>query len=166
VKVDLYGPVHVLLRRASGDALDKLARCTGDADRITAALRATRQLLMMYEVHARVEDEIVIVALHARRHGAGARLSEAHRAQHAVIGELRARIDELERWPDYLGVRALYLELSHFVADQFVHMYDEETLAQPVFEEIYTQAELAALSARCAESVSPQERAAFAAVMV
>jgi hypothetical protein len=42
-------------------------------------------------------------------------------------------------------------------------MYEEEVLAQPLFEEVYAQPELAALAERARDSLTPAEHELYAA---
>jgi hypothetical protein len=166
VKVQLFAPVHKALRYASLRVLTDLGTCPGDLAAVARALASTRELFALQEMHQRMEDTYVIPAIEARRPGAAARLVEAHADHGAAIPALRARIEALEIDTTAAGLRALYLELSRFVADNLLHMYEEEALAEPLLEEIYTQAELATLVGRITAALTQAEHDAFAAVML
>ncbi len=165
-RVELFALVHKALRLQSARVVTELATCAGDLEATGRALRSARELLAMQVVHARVEDAFVIPAIEARRPGAAARLTEAHVEHGAIIERLRVRIGEVETHATPERIHALYLELTHFIADNFLHMFEEETLAQPLLEEIYSQPELAAIAARARESVMPEEERLFGPLML
>ena len=165
-RVELFAVVHKALRLQSARAVTALASCAGDLEATGRALREARELLELQVVHARVEDAYVIPAIEARRPGASARLGDAHAEHAVVIARLHERIGEVERHATPERVHALYLEVTQFVADNFVHMFEEETLAQPLLEEIYSQAELADLAARARASVTQAEEALFAPLVL
>lgn len=162
----MFAVVHKALRLQSARVVAVLANCAGDLEATGRALRDARELLEMQVVHARVEDAFVIPAIEAKRPGAARRLVEAHDEHATTITRLQQRIDEVERHATPERIHALYLALTHFVADNFLHMFEEETLAQPLLEEIYSPAELAALAARARESVSPTEERLFAPLVL
>jgi len=161
-RVEMFAAVHKALRYASARVLIDLGSCPGDPGAIDRALRATRELLVLHEIHQRVEDQVVIPALEAKRRGAAARLVDAHTDHEEHIGRLRARVAIVELDPTRAALHALYLEVTRFLGDAFLHMYEEETLAQPLFEEIYSQPELASLVERARDSLTPAEHERFA----
>ncbi|HEY6037268.1 MAG TPA: hemerythrin domain-containing protein [Kofleriaceae bacterium] len=166
-KLDMFGPPHKVLRWASARAITMLGSCPGDFAAIDRALAAVRELLAFHEAHQRVEDAVVVQAIEARRPGASLRISEAH-ADHALAARaLRTQIATVEREgaPAH-ALHELYLALTHFIADTFLHMYEEETLVAPLLEEAYSQAELRALHAKVATVLSPTELAEFATAML
>ena len=166
-RVELFGPAHKALRYAGARVLVELGKCVGELGEVARALAATRDLLVLHAIHQRVEDTIVIPAIEARRPGASVRLADAHADHAEVIGALRTRLATLEeRGASPEALHALYLEVSRFVADNFLHMYEEETLAGPLLEEAYSQAELAAFHARIPTVLSQAERDAFLASML
>lgn len=162
----MFAVVHKALRLQSARVIAVLANCAGDLEATGRALRDARELLEMQIVHARVEDTFVIPAIEARRPGAAARLVEAHDEHATTIAHLERRIGEVEQHATPERIHALYLELTHFVADNFLHMLEEETLAQPLLEEIYSHAELAALASRARASVTAAEEQLFAPLVL
>lgn len=167
-RIDVYGPPHKALRLAGGQVLVALGTCAGDPAAVAQALTRLDELLVMFEIHARLEDEFIIPAIEARRPGASARLVDAH-VDHALsIAELRRRRGAAERATgaaQYAVLHGLYLELSRFIADDLVHMLDEETLAQPLLHEAYADAELAELLGRARATMTPAEAAMYAPAM-
>lgn len=165
-RVELFALVHKALRLQSARTLGELATCAGDLEATGRALRTARELLEMQQVHARVEDALVIPAIEARRPGAAARLVDAHEEHATILVRLHQQIGEVELHATPERVHALYLAMTHFIADAFLHMYEEETLAAPLLEEIYSQAELAAIAARVREQVTPVEEGLFGPLML
>ncbi|MBV8758431.1 MAG: hemerythrin domain-containing protein [Deltaproteobacteria bacterium] len=165
-RVDLFAVIHKALRLQSARVVGALANCAGDLEATGRALRESRELLEMQIVHARVEETFVVAAIEARRPGAASRLTEAHEEHAVMIERLRTQIDEVERHATPARVHALYLEMTRFIADDFLHMFEEETLAQPLLEECYSQPELAAIAARARESVTPAEERLFAPLVL
>jgi hypothetical protein len=161
-RVDLYAPVHKALRYADARVLIDLGNCPGDPGAIDRALRALREMLVLHEIHQRVEDHVVIPALEAKRLGSAARLVNAHREHEDSISRMRTQIAVVERDPTRDALHRLYLEVTRFVGDANLHMYEEETLAQPLFEEVYSQPELAQIASRARDSVTPAEHQLFA----
>ena len=154
--------VHKALRHAGARVLMDLGTCAGDLVAVERAVRATRELLVLHEIHQRVEDQFVIPALEAKRRGAAARLVDAHTDHEDHISRLRARLSVVELDPTRASLHALYLEVTRFLGDAFLHMYEEEVLAQALLEEVYPQAELASLAQRARDSLTPHEHELFA----
>lgn len=164
MKVELFGPPHKVVRWASARAITMLGSCPGDFAAIDRALAAVRELFAFEDAHRRVEDTVIVPAIEARRPGASVRISEAH-ADHALAARaLRTQLAAVER--DGAPARALhelYLALTHFVADNFLHMYEEETLVAPLLEEAYSEAELRGFHAKVVAVLTPAEVAELAA---
>lgn len=76
--------------------------------------------------------------------------------------ELRRRVAGVALDPGPAALHRLYLEVTRFVADSALHMYEEETLAQPLLEEVYSYEELVSLAGRAKDSVAPEEHQLFA----
>jgi hypothetical protein len=162
----MFAIFHKGLRYAGAHAIIDLGKCAGDPGAIDRALRATRELLDLHEVHQRVEDQYVITAIEARRPGAAARLVDAHADHEHAITELRRRVAAVSLDPAPAVLHRLYLEVTRFVADSALHMYEEETLAQPLLEEIYSYDELVAIAGRARDSVAPEEHQLFAGYLL
>ena len=160
-RVEILAPVHKALRWASHRAVHELATCVGAPSAIGSALGATRQLLEMQDAHQRIEDATLLPAIEARKPGAAARLADAHDDHAQSIRRLRAHVSAVETDPTRDGLHALYLEVTRFVGDNFLHMYEEETLAVPLLHEIYMTDELEALSMRARSMLTPAEHAMF-----
>jgi hypothetical protein len=162
----MFAVIHKALRYAGAHAIIDLGKCVGDLGAVDRALRATRELLDLHEMHQRVEDLYVIAAIEAKRPGAAARLIDAHDDHAHGIFELRRRVAAVALDPGPAALHRLYLEVTRFVADAALHMYEEETLAQPLLEELYPYDELVAIAGRARDSVAPQEHQLFAGYLL
>lgn len=162
----IFAVVHKALRYAAARVIIELGACPGDAGAIDRALRATRELLELHEIHQRVEDRFVIPAIEAKRRGAAMRLIDAHTDHEHCLGELRKRVAAVELDPGPAALHRLYLEVTRFVADAALHMFEEETLAEPLLEEIYTHAELVALAGQARDSLAPEDHQLFVGYLV
>lgn len=155
----MFAASHKVLRWSSGRAVTLLGSCPGDFTAIARALEATRELLAFHEAHQRVEAEIVIPALEARRPGASVRIADAHDDHALALRALAQQIATVEReGAPPRALHALYLAVTRFVAESFEHMYDEEMLVGPVLEEAYTAEEIGQLAARSHAVLTDDEK--------
>ena len=162
-QVEVLAPIHKALRWASHRAVHAVATC--EVTSVDTALAVTRELLEMQECHQRIEDATLIPAIEARKPGAAARLADAHDDHAQSIARLRAHVAAVENDPTRAAIHALYLELTRFVGDNFLHMYEEETLAIPLLHEIYTHEEIEVLVTRAKAMLTPAELAIFGPAM-
>lgn len=164
-RVEILAGIHKALRWASNRAVSELGVCVGDPAAITTALAHTRELLAIQEGHQRIEDATFIPAIEARKPGAAARLADAHEDHARSIRRLHEQIAAVELDPTRQALHALYLELTRFVGDNFLHMYEEETLAEPLLHEIYSDVELEALVTRARSMLTPTELAVVGPIL-
>jgi hypothetical protein len=164
-RVEILAGIHKALRWASHRAVTELGACIGDSAAIATALAHTRELLAIQEAHQRIEDATFIPAIEARKPGAAARLAEAHADHENSIERFRNQIAAVELDPTRHALHSLYLEVTRFVGDNFLHMYEEETLAEPLLHEVYSDAELEALVGRAKSMLTPTEIAVVGPIL-
>jgi hypothetical protein len=162
---DLYGAAHRGLRRALSQLLLRLGTVSpGDLAQTEAVLAELDSVLHLCSAHLNVETLHYHAALERRRPGSSAELERTHEQHHAAIAELRALAgsagSDPARW------RGLHLAYTSYVAEELCHMADEETVIQPLFEELYSKAELQQLNDELIEEHSPQDQLAFLRHMV
>jgi hypothetical protein len=166
---DLYGAVHKGLRWALASLLTRMGSVSAsEPAAVQMALDDLEGVLYMFASHAEHEDRHLNAALNARSPGAAASLDLAHARQEHMISELRALSSALstapkERAPALL--RALYLRFAAFAGENLVHMSEEEEVAQPLFETLYTGEELARIQSGLLAGIGPEEMLAFLRVM-
>jgi hypothetical protein len=130
---DLYGAVHRGLRWAHANLMLRLGS-TSPGDDGTHTERVLAELgsfLDLCTVHLNLEDRHYHPAPERRRAGASAALADAHAHHYAALAALRALLatagTDPARW------RGLYLRYASFVAEDLLHMGEEETVMQPPY---------------------------------
>jgi hypothetical protein len=164
-RVDLYFAVHKGLRHAMQATLLRLGQLDPeDASDVTESLGQLRDLLVWTEEHLHVEEKFVHAAIETRRPGALlARLRDEHGGHERAFSLLRADADGLERsLGESSATRAawatrLYLAFSRFVGDNLVHMALEETDANALLWELFTDQELGGIFKAILSSESAQQ---------
>ncbi|EGF92587.1 hypothetical protein ABI_10240 [Asticcacaulis biprosthecium C19] len=161
---DLYGFIHKGLRKAQADMLVRL----GNEDMITASGRQTladlRRLLALAALHIKHEETFI----HPHMEDAGL-LERQHDHHRDTFQRLENLIRGIEGAPSVLvpaHARRLYLAFGHYVAQDLLHMYEEETVAQPHLWASMTDAQIGAIEGAIMRSISPQNMAAFMDLIV
>lgn len=169
-RVDLYGAIHKALRMMMCDTLVALGRLdTDDAQAVVRCSQRVFELLEACHGHLSHENRFVHSAMQARAAGSSDAIAHEH-------GEHEKAIVQLSRMAGALvkadaGQRAplaavLYRALSLFVADNLVHMVQEETTHNPVLWAHYSDEELVALEQELVASIPPPEMMATLRWMV
>ena len=160
-RFDIYAIIHKALRAAMTDALLAAGRLDArDAREVTDTVARVDALLDFCQFHLEKENRFVHPAMEARRPGSTRGIAVEHVQHEAAIARLRRRVDALARAP--LATReavahALYLELSLFVGENFVHMHEEETVNNAVLWDAYTDAEIAAIEREIRAALTPPQ---------
>lgn len=155
---DLYAPIHKALRLFMTDTLLRLGRLDPqDAAERFQTLAQLRGLLQACARHLKRENDFVHAALEARRPGASAAIGAEHEAHLDASAGLELEAQALEARPDAAVALHLYRRLSRFVAENFEHMWVEETRLNAALWELYSDAELHALHRRVLASIPPDE---------
>lgn len=169
-RYDLYGPIHKGLRLALSQLLVRLGS-TDFADPTACRLigEALEQQIALSALHLEDEDRFIHPALAARAPETVQGLDvehREHRAQLAALAETTAVLlasSDAER--PAVG-RRLYLEFSRFVADDFVHMHEEETVVLPTLHALFTDAELAGMEQAIIGALPPTDLLDFMRLML
>ncbi|TMH09272.1 MAG: hypothetical protein E6H79_00345 [Betaproteobacteria bacterium] len=145
-RFDFYASIHKALRRFMCDTLLKLgALDVADASEMERTLD---------------ENDFVHTAIEARR-PAGARQTANDHIEHlATIRALEEEMQALRALPAEQRMPAahrLYRHLSLFVAENFEHMHEEETINNATLWSLYSDEELVALHDRLMASIPPRE---------
>lgn len=166
-RYDLYGNVHKGLRRAQCLLLSRLgANDFGDAATTEKLIADLRRLLAMAAAHVRHEDTEIHAALN-RLGIATDLLDEQHEDHHAAFRILEEKIAAVEAASDRAEAgRALYLAFAAYVADDFAHMHEEETVTAPLLWQHFSDEELLAIEMRIVSALPPEENMAFTRMML
>lgn len=130
-RYNIYTVIHKALRAFMTDTLLKLGNFDpSDEAECSAAIAQLRGLLAMCSGHLHHENTFVHAAIERVLPGRAARTAQDHVQHEAEIAELEhevARFESMPAWQRGPAARKLYLELSRFVAENFLHMLVEET---------------------------------------
>lgn len=168
-RYDLYGNVHKGLRRTQCLLLSRLgANDFDDAAATDKLIGDLRRLLALAAAHVRHEDTEIHAALN-RRGIATDTVDEQHEEHHAAFKVLEDRIAAVEAARGARRVeagRALYLAFAAYIADDFAHMHEEETVTAPLLWQHFSDEELLAIEMRIIASLPPEENMAFTRMML
>jgi hypothetical protein len=162
---DLYGAAHRGLRWAHANLLLRLGSTSpGNGAQTERVLAELGSFLELCTVHLQLEDRHYHPALERRRSGSSVAIAQAHAQHYAALAALRALLDTVgtdpARW------RGLYLAYAAFVAEDLLHMGEEETVMQPRFEELYSALELRQLNQEMVAEISPADKLSFLRIMI
>jgi len=164
-RFDLYAPIHKALRNYMGAALLQLGRLDlSDASEVRRCSEALLGLVDWLEQHLHIEEHFLHTPL-------------AERCSDALLGRLRRDHDEHERAfallrADAMALvtsqhdplearrartRHLYLALSRFVAENFLHMAVEETEGNQLLWQAFSDQELLGIYRSIIESERPEQ---------
>ncbi len=160
-RVALFTGIHKGLRACMMDALLQVGRTAADdAAEVAITVGSVRGLVALCQVHLHSENQFVHPAMEARRPGSSAGTADEHVAHEQAFEALLSDTQCVERSTGAARTTALavlYQRLSLFVADNFEHMFEEETENQSVLWACYTDAELLALEGRIVSSHTPEQ---------
>ena len=164
-RFDLYSAIHKALRNYMSAALLQLGRLDLSDQREIADCASTLLVLVDWlENHLAIEERFVHRALEERSR---ASLLSALRRDHAehersflllrndVAALLGASSDDLVA--RHARTRHLYLALSRFVAENFLHMAVEETEMNPLLWQTFTDEELFGIYRAILASERPEQ---------
>ena len=160
-RVDMYSGIHKALRALMADTLLAVGRmdCDDALERAQTVQRVL-ELLDFCANHLKHENDFVHTAIEARAPGASEAIAHEHEEHLAAIGRLSTAAGVLRDCAVIerpLAARHLYRELALFIAENFQHMYVEETAHNAVLWARYTDAELAAIHDALVASIPPAE---------
>jgi hypothetical protein len=160
-RVALFTGIHKGLRACMMDALHRVGRTSADdATDVAMAIESVRGLVTLCQVHLHSENQFVHPAMEARRPGSSTHTADEHVAHEQAFGALLSDTQCVERSTGEgraTALAVLYQRLSLFVADNFEHMFEEETENQSVLWACYTDAELLALEGQIVASHTPEQ---------
>ncbi|HYD99671.1 MAG TPA: hemerythrin domain-containing protein [Alphaproteobacteria bacterium] len=167
---DFYAPIHKGLRAASTQLLVRIgATDFADPAATAALLGALRRQLALAAAHLEHEDRHIHAALEARAPGASGTLESQHDDHRAGFAELAGLIAGIEAAGPAarpaLGHR-LYLAYSRFVAEDFEHMAEEETVVLPELQRLFSDAELMAIEGAILAEIEPPEMMEYMRLML
>lgn len=162
-RIDLYGMVHKGLRAELLEVAADVAlanwRAAAEAEELSARVR---RLVGYLAEHAEHEDAQVMPLVAQADARVARDLAQEHEAVETSLGELLARLDDLDRAPEMerepIG-QALRELLARMLTQQFLHMQREETQANAALWSRFTDEELNGVHERILSSIAPPRMA-------
>ena len=165
LRYSIYTGVHKGLRAFMADTLVRVSRMDPQDDvEVTQVLEQLRELLRLCRSHLHHENLFMHPALERARPDSALRTADDHVQHEVEIAQLGALADAL---PAASGVERsaiahrLYLAVSRFVGENFMHMHVEETDNQAVLAGAYSDEELLALEGAIVPHIDPAMGAIF-----
>lgn len=166
-RFDGFINIHKAVRAALAQTLVKAGAVDpADPADVAATAAAVRDLLALCAAHLGKEDAFIQPAMEARRPGSARERAAEHRHHEAAFGHLAGLLEGFEERPTAATAALLYRGLGIFMADNLLHMEQEESVDNAVLWDAYTDAELMELEGRIVAALKPEEMAlAFRTMM-
>lgn len=128
---------------------------------IDSVNKTFHELKKMLQDHAHYENERLHVLLKSKHSIAYAHAEEDHAHQDAQLLEIQELIDRISQATNdeekiSLGYK-LYLTYRKFVADNLIHLHEEETIILPELQRLYTDEELRQVEAQTYTEITPED---------
>jgi hypothetical protein len=167
---DIYGCIHKGLRKAQLEMLMRIGRANfSDRDSVASIVADMRMIIMLGASHLKHENEHIHRALEMKLPNAADRLEDQHESHEHDFDDLEQVLQALESADatecKALG-RRLYLGFSAFIAHDLEHMHEEETIANPLLQSLFTDAELEAIEMNIIATLTPEKAIAYMRLMI
>ena len=160
-RYDMYYAIHKAIRHAHCTLLMRLSAFDLDDDAAVAeTIEAMRAHFILCKGHLKHEDKEIHPALESRRPGATQVAEEGHDDHVASFVELETLLQDLIKAPRAsraAAAHALYRRFALFMADDFIHMNEEETVLQAALQEAFSDDELMAIEHRIVANIPADE---------
>lgn len=147
-------------------ALNDVERLIGKTDfskpqEVTSVNAAFQELKEMLQGHAQYENERLHILLKNRHSIAYEHAEEDHAHQDTQFLEIQELIDSIPKAASdqeriLIGYK-LYLTYRKFVAENLIHLHEEETIILPELQRLYTDEELREVEAQTYAEMTPEE---------
>lgn len=157
-RVNLYGFPHKGLR----NALSQLSFTAGNTDysdeqSLNQLKSLTKEVLLLLDLHAHSEEEIVLPALETRVVGSTHENIEEHEQLEKEINLLEQQINSIQvDSPPFLGI-AFYETVSNFHSKYIAHMFMEESEINPLIWANFSDEELLGFHGQVMASLTPYQ---------
>ncbi len=166
---DMYGLVHKALRMAQCDMLVRLGSFDFVHGDVAGLIDELRGLLTLGRGHIAHEEAHIHTALEGLAPGGTLVLAEqhgSHRAQFAALDALLGKLEVAEAGNRAAIGRRLYLSYTRFVAEDFEHMLEEETVTQPHLWALFDDNALRGIEHAIVSSIPPEKSILFLRLMI
>ena len=151
-RTDLFLSIHKAIRFALADLLARMGQADFADEQASQRIASDLELVLaLCEDHRRTEDEIVFPNLRSRMSGDLVAILDDHEDQTRIVEELlaasRTLLAESAANRPVVG-RTLYLHFTKFVGELLAHMAEEEQVASPLFDRLFSEEEVRAIHAK------------------
>jgi hypothetical protein len=159
-RFDIYRNIHMALRALMMETLSAVGRMDAEDEAERAPILAQiRFLLAFCQMHLEKENRFVHPAMESRAPGSTASIAADHVEHVQAFANLESDIALVETAganakPE--AAFALYRNLGLFVGENFVHMYEEETVNNAVLWRTHSDPEIAAIEQAIIAQVPPE----------
>lgn len=161
-RYDIYRLIHKGLRAFMTETLLEVGRLDGgDLIAVSRVCGEVRALLTFCASHLAKEETYVHPALETGAPGSATTTAQEHRHHHQAIAALTAQVDTViasDRNERDAAIHALYLDLSVFVADNLIHMQEEERLNNAILWAHYSDAEILEIERQIVSTIPPADQ--------
>lgn len=166
---DLYYAVHKGIRLANARMLIALGQADpGDEAGLMEVLGRLSAHLEICLSHLTHENEKIHAVVETRVPGGAEHQGEDHDHHLAAFGELRRMAEEVAAAGDDRAakLRRLYQRFAIFVADDLVHMHEEETELMPLIAANFSAEEIDGIEHAIVSNIPPAKMAGFGRFML
>ncbi|KAB2878159.1 MAG: hypothetical protein F9K34_17950 [Albidovulum sp.] len=166
---DLYYAVHKGIRLANARMLIALGQADpGDEAGLMEVLGRLSAHLEICLSHLTHENEKIHAVVESRVPGGAEHQGEDHDHHLAAFGELRRMAEEVAVAGDDRAakLRRLYQRFAIFVADDLVHMHEEETELMPLIAANFSAEEIDGIEHAIVSNIPPAKMAGFGRFML
>lgn len=159
-RYDIYAFIHKGLRGAMCQSLQALSSVDAlDDDEFDQIAGQVSSLLRICQSHVEHENGFVHQAMEARRPGSSRGIAAQHLDHERHIRHLEEELRRIQHLPSLRraeSLHAYYREFAFWVADNFVHMEQEESEHNAVLWACYSDAEIQAIEQELVAHIKPE----------
>ncbi len=167
---DIYGAVHKGLRMFQLELLVRIGRADfGDDATVRAIVADMRGIIALGASHLRHENDHIHRAMERKQPGEVDRLEDQHDSHERDFADLELLLQAIEQADTRMRkvlARRLYLGYTAFVAHDLEHMHEEETVANPMLQAMFTDRELEAIEMGIIADLTPEKTIAYMRLMI
>jgi hypothetical protein len=167
---DIYGVIHKALRMAQLRLLIRIGSADfGDDNTARTIVADMREVLRLGAKHLHHENDHVHRAMEEKQPGEVGRLEDqhdSHERDFAGLEDVLAAIESADATMRKALGRRLYLGFSAFIAHDLEHMHEEETVASPMLQAMFSDGELEHIEVAIISTLTPEDTIAFMRLMI
>lgn len=167
---DIYGAVHKGLRMAQLELLVRIGSADfGDKEIADAIISDMRHIMMLGSSHLKHENDHIHRAMEKKQPSEVDRLEDqhdSHERDFVALEEVLKAIETADAPMRKVLARRLYLGFTAFIAHDLEHMHEEETIANPMLQLMFTDHELEGIEMNIIADLPPEKVIAYMRLMI